>query len=694
MKFWTRTILAIAAFLVFSAVFYSNARTVGDLTIFPHEAAIDKIWLDARLRDVTSGAYVIAPGSTGSGEAPITLMDGDTTILRISAAIETPLPLWLSGNRDFRFEAGAESFAFRTGENGRGLLWRDDARGGLQWTSRNIAITRLHADTARIKHLFTNAPGVLTIMSSNAPGKSIQCMAGEDRACTVDLSVFDLPAEYLHPYGIAAALAIALFCFYFTEPRRIREIVIVLNQQRVTTILFLLWLLWLGWVFSPGMYQQDTIIHFANANGYSTWYSSLYMLYNYVLLAIGLDYVVLLHLPIFMVGVYNIMYLCREMRAPKWYGAAFVCAILLLPATVLILFGIQRYFTYGILLFTGLTFAFRYFLSGNGRQLGTALWAIFFLACAALMRSEWWLIFGICAGLLIFFSIRRKSRREFVAIAVGLALTPVLVYVVDYAIPTKYRVNVAQEKDNYRFLAVAALAYAYLPTKDSNPISRKLVEIGFTEKTSNFDGFMRQVLGVMLPRFADLPNRPAFLGDFTHLVKDQFLQDPKAVMALLAEKAPQALAVRGFSPRITGGSWEINDSDSIMSNAEFYLKTNGYVRVAMDYFRYPEKTSWKDAAYLATFDVYRTIDRLSLSIAAIAFGLMVLLAPIVRWAPCVGLVNLGIIGLVLVVTLVSPAASYGYYIFLPVWTVCAFLLARLEYLRRWDFGLMKDSASR
>lgn len=682
MKFWVRMGFVVAVFFVLAAILIVfNARTVGDLTIYPHESAISRIWLDARLRNVPETGFVIAPGSNGSGQAPVIIKSGDKEISRLMAANSGPVELWLAGNSDLIFESGSEVSEFHSADNGKGLLWQNVSGGPLYWTSRSLMITRFQADTRHIAAFVTDAPGTLTITSSAKPGKSVNCTAGPDGVCKVDLSVFDSEEWHLYPYSIAAALLFALTIFYLSAPGRLRRMAIVLKQQRVAAILFALAVSWLCWVFYPGIYQQDTIIHFANAKMYSIWYSSLYMLYNYIVLAIGLNSAIFLHLSIFLVGIYNIFYLCTKAKAPKWYAVAFVCAILLLPATILVLFGIQRYFTYGNLLFAGVTFAFRYFLARGGDQRGTAVWALFFLACAALMRPEWWLVFALCAALLALQSIRRKKKFDMLAIAVTLALTPVFVYVVDSAIPKHYNIDVAQEKDNYRFLAIAAMAYAYLPANGANAVSEQFQTVGYVNKPANFGAYMRTTIDVMLPRFSSLPDRTTRLESMVGVMKAQLLRDPKPAVVLLGEKLSDALFVRGFSPKITGGTWEINDIDSILEKMAFYQKTNGYVRIAMDFFRYPDRKGWENSAYLGTFDVYRAIERFTLPVLLVSFAVILLFIPLLPFSPYTALINLGIICLTLVISLFTPAPNYGYHIFLPFWAICALLFARLEYLR-------------
>lgn len=565
------------------------------------------------------------------------------------------------------------------------LILTGTSKGGLVTTSSYARIDEMATSLAHLRTLVSSgSPSQrLFVVSIYGNNKTIHELSEKEGRFRLDLRGTHIFSYKLLCFAAITAFLIACFFALITSSGSILFFRSLYLENRYSALILVVWWGVFYLCIFPSIFSHDTVIHNANAQIYTDWYSGLYFIYTACIRIVGFEWIQLLPaVSGLLSGI--ILLRCGSMATsarPKWQSRALsaLTVVLLIgnPALVTSMFSQQRYFVVIEVAFLAISmwfYVYFRFLEKKNRHIYQMTSGVVFVSGLAwLLRPEYLIFFAFSY---IFFGLAFVLGRKIFSIRCGLSVISCafvmivgLKFFIDRAMPSYYGYDRTLAAERYKTVSAIAMATPFICR--SNP------EHGITSTMERFGSInilcengpeafwwrvvspqarpqtielMRKMRGNVL---SDVEHDPITLLRYRMLTGyDLFKND---IWQMDNPYHRRDIAREFHSP--TDQNIMIPDRFGLIHD---YPLTRGLTRALTDFY------AWTGSQ----IGIKGMITVCIFSVVVLATG----------WAWLTPFFSLLFLAMIIPIVLVSPALNWAYIAFMPVWASFALPLGISEAL--------------
>lgn len=509
------------------------------------------------------------------------------------------------------------------------------------WSARVGRINSFKADLAGSFPLRSSSPCKILFVS-NVGGKSV--LADVASGMNV-LSIRDLAK--LSTLRLAYSIVFALFLAWltYTIAVRFKDICSTVAAAGFSSVLLAVQLGFQYICVFPGVFKTDTVINFLYGGSFSTWYSSLYMVYAAITAPFNPLWI---QVPVivgyFVICVYFFRHL-TDIKLGRMWILLFLFLQILSPSVFSMLFSQQRIFVAAVLLFSALIVVIvEISKSSRPSQLGYVL-----LMLASLMRMEYWAVF-LAVIVIDMFSTSGRVTTSLPRVGRVLLAAAGVCLLVNIILPRIYAVDFSRIDAKYKLVSLLDLAKSYAdPSDPSDDIGQVI------ESMSNLERF-HSVTGETFFWKDVAPQGDHFASELYWKLRPVMLQEVISQPSLSVMRTGKRLVEILSQP-----AWQINSR----YNEEATQATYGTHQLRADRFGLSPTYEWQKPFEIAITTFYYNLSLFPLNGMYLFF--IITVVPLVTRDWRILLLNSTVIVIVVAAAYASPTVNWSYLIIVPIW---------------------------
>ncbi|MGV4855199.1 hypothetical protein [Acetobacter senegalensis] len=354
-----------------------------------------------------------------------------------------------------------------------GIVLSGQNEKGPVFSSSYAVLTEVDTSLSHLRHLVNkSSPSQrLFVVSLNGRMKSVKELQNSGGDFSINLRYFEEFSYKFLIYSFVSSALIVFSIYILLSPGSLRFFRELYEQNKFSSLFVcVLWLLFYICVF-PSMFCHDTIIHNANAQIYTEWYSGLYFIYNSCVRIIGFEWIQLVPA---LAGLLSVLLLLRcgslaMAGRPTWQkrllSAATVGLFVCNPAIIISMFSQQRYFVVITVVFLAISLWFYgYFKSlSENRPFSRSLAVAVLVLCGLswLLRAEYLAVFAVSILFFVFSKVA-AGRSRLLVVAGSVCFIIFMKMFIDHAMPILYDYNKDLAKWKYLTVSDISMSYPYI----------------------------------------------------------------------------------------------------------------------------------------------------------------------------------------------------------------------------------------